>query len=88
MLRGPDGLTLCERLAAQAAERSQARAAIAGRTEVQKVLHDLLVGLLAIKPLLDEPYPEHPEWTPWTRFIERPFDQAAHVADALRDEGA
>lgn len=35
---------------------------------------------LVIKPLLDEPYPDHPQWTPWTRWMERP----AHEAHDLR----
>jgi hypothetical protein len=27
---------------------------------------------LTVRPTLDQPYPDAPEWTPWTRFLEGP----------------
>lgn len=43
----------------------------------------LAAGLLAIKPKLDEPYPDHPEWTPWTRFVETEMNRLWAAVDAV-----
>lgn len=35
-----------------------------------EVLRRFSLAALTVKPRLDEPYPEAPQWTPWTRWIE------------------
>ncbi len=46
---------------------------------------------LTIKPSLDEPYPDAPEWTPWTRWVERPAQRAhdlyIEIRKRLKDAG-
>lgn len=27
-------------------------------------------ALIAVSPLLEQPYPDDPRWTPWTRFVQ------------------
>jgi hypothetical protein len=39
---------------------------------------------LTVKPSLDEPYPDYPEWTPYTRWVERPAREAHDLAMAIR----
>lgn len=39
-------------------------------SELRKATTRLTSGLMAVKPKLDEPYPDDPRWTPWTRFVE------------------
>jgi len=39
---------------------------------------------LTVKPTLDQPYPDAPEWTPYTRWVERPAREAHDLAMAIR----
>ena len=39
---------------------------------------------LTVKPSLDQPYPDAPEWTPYTRWVERPARQAHDLAMVIR----
>jgi hypothetical protein len=39
---------------------------------------------LTVAPSLSEPYPDHPEWTPYTRWVERPAREAHDLAMAIR----
>jgi hypothetical protein len=39
---------------------------------------------IVVKPTLDKPYPDAPEWTPWTRFMERPAKRAYNLGTKLR----
>ena len=39
---------------------------------------------LTVKPTLDEPYPDDPRWTPYTRWVERPAHEAHDAAMAIR----
>jgi exosome complex RNA-binding protein Rrp42 (RNase PH superfamily) len=41
-------------------------------------------AVLAVKPELDTPYPDRPEWTPYTRHAERPADEATELAAQIR----
>ncbi|MEU1800842.1 hypothetical protein [Streptomyces sp. NPDC019937] len=47
-------------------ERDELRAALdRARTARRRVSS----ALVAVAPLLDQPYPDDPRWTPWTRFV-------------------
>lgn len=47
----------------------------------------LWAGLMAVKPLLDQPYPDDPRWTPWTRFVEpRLADLQSEVAKTCTEQ--
>jgi len=39
---------------------------------------------LTVKPTLDQPYPDAPELTPWTRWVERPSREAHDLAMVIR----
>lgn len=39
---------------------------------------------LTVKPSLDQPYPDAPEWTPYTRWVEQPARRARDLAVAIR----
>lgn len=39
---------------------------------------------LTVKPNLDHPYPEMPEWSPWTRWVEAPARTAHDVRQKIR----
>lgn len=51
---------LYERLEAAEAKLAAARTA---RRRVSS-------ALIAVAPLLEQPYPDDPRWTPWTRFVQ------------------
>ena len=38
--------------------------------QAAEVLRRFSLAALTVKPRLDEPYPEAPQWTPWTRWME------------------
>lgn len=44
-------------------------------------------ALIAVAPLLDQPYPDDPRWTPWTRFV-RPAMAKLREALAAPAEGS
>lgn len=39
---------------------------------------------LTVKPSIDKPYPDAPEWTPWKRFVEAPSRRAHDLAVEIR----
>lgn len=39
---------------------------------------------LVVKPTLDKPYPDQPEWTPWTRFLGEPARNAYNLGHEIR----
>lgn len=39
---------------------------------------------LTVKPELSTPYADRPEWTPYTRHVERPADEATELAAQIR----
>ena len=39
---------------------------------------------LTVKPSLDQPYRDAPEWTPYTRWVERPARNAHDLAMVIR----
>jgi len=39
---------------------------------------------LTVKPELDRHYPDHPGWTPYTRWVERPAERASELAAEIR----
>jgi hypothetical protein len=47
-------------------------------------LWDCAKSALTVKPPLDQPYPDYPEWTPYTRWVERPARQAHDLAMVIR----
>jgi len=55
-------------------------------------LHDavtpVMLAIIAVKPLLDRPYPDHPGWTPWTRWVEAKFRVASQAMDVARKAAA
>lgn len=53
--------------------------------EARELRRDIIASLIAVKGHLDQPYPDDPRWTPWTRFIERTLrkvDELAALASA------
>lgn len=52
--------------------------------ETHEALEEVLKALIVVKSALDKPYPERPEWSPWTRFIEEAFHQGAKVEEMAR----
>ena len=47
-------------------------------------LRNCAKSALTVKPSLDEPYPDHPDWTPYTRWVERPARSAHDLAMVIR----
>ena len=39
---------------------------------------------LTVEPALSQPYPDAPEWTPYTRWVERPAREAHDLAMMIR----
>jgi hypothetical protein len=39
---------------------------------------------LTVEPSLSQPYPDAPEWTPYTRWVERPAREAHDLAMVIR----
>ena len=52
--------------------------------QAQKALWNCAKAALTVKPALDQPYPEQPESTPYTRWIERPSREAHDLAMTIR----
>jgi hypothetical protein len=50
----------------------------------QKSIGQLRTALLAVEPALDKPFPDDPRWTPWSRFIDRPWRSAATASELAR----
>lgn len=44
----------------------------------------LRTSLITVEPFLDKPFPDDPRWTPWSRFIDRPWRQAATASELAR----
>lgn len=63
------------------AECGQARALL---QQAADALWNLSKTALTVKTSLDQPYPDAPGLTPWTRWVERPARQAHDVAMAIR----
>ena len=40
---------------------------------------------LTVKPALDTPYRDAPQWTPYTRWVERPAEEAHDLAMQIRE---
>jgi len=47
-------------------ERNEARAVV---EEAKRATRRLSSALIAVSPLLETPYTDAPEWTPWARFV-------------------
>lgn len=48
-------------------------------------LWDCAEAALTVKPSLDKPYaPPHEDWTPYTRWVERPAERAHDLAVEIR----
>jgi len=62
-------------------ERDEARKLLLTAAEA---LWNLSKTALTVKTSLDTPYPDAPDLTPWTRWVERPARQAHDVAMAIR----
>lgn len=47
-------------------------------------LRENITTWITLHPLLNEPYPDDPRWTPWTRFGKRAADRAVEAQTAIR----
>lgn len=52
--------------------------------QAAKALMDCAKAALTVKPTLDEPYRDAPEWTPYTRWVERSARRAHDLAIQIR----
>lgn len=52
--------------------------------QAEKALWNCAKAALTVKPTLDVPYQDAPEWTPYTRWVERPSREAHDLAMAIR----
>jgi hypothetical protein len=52
---------------------------------VSRLRRDILASLIAVKGSLDQPYPDDPRWSPWTRFVERTLDRVDELAGIAKD---
>lgn len=74
-----DRLASCrERVGIAADKAIAAEDAIARARQARRRLTS---ALIAVEPLLTEPYPDDPRWTPWTRFVGPALKE---LSDALR----
>jgi hypothetical protein len=59
--------------------------------EAQAALTGIALTALTIRPTLDTPYADAPDWTPWTRWLgpaaRRAHDKAMEIRKILRDNG-
>ena len=53
--------------------------------QADEALRRNIVTWIALAPLLDEPYPDDPRWTPYTRFAKRAMRQAGDARKAIRE---
>lgn len=47
-------------------------------------MQEVLKALIVVKGSLDKPYPERPEWSPWSRWVEKAFHQGAAAEEVAR----
>jgi hypothetical protein len=52
--------------------------------EAHEALKEVLMALIVVKGTLDQPYPDRPEWTPWSRFVEPAFKIGARAEEVAR----
>ena len=52
--------------------------------QAASALRNCAKSALTVKPSLDQPYPDAPEWTPYTRWVERPAQEAYDLAMVIR----
>jgi len=52
--------------------------------QAAEALMDSAKAALTVKPSLDQPYPDDPRWTPYTRWVERPARRAHDLSIAIR----
>ena len=52
--------------------------------QAAQALWDCAKSALTVKPSLDQPYPDAPELTPYTRWVERPARRAHDLAMQIR----
>lgn len=52
--------------------------------QVDRALTRTVTTALTISPLLDDPYPDDPRWTPYTRWVKPNADRVMAARDALR----
>lgn len=50
----------------------------------ERALRGVAKTALVVKPTLDQPYPDDPRWTPWTRWMEKDAHEAFNASEALR----
>lgn len=49
-----------------------------------KALHQNITTWITLSPVLEEPYPDDPRWTPWTRFGKRAADAAVNAQSEIK----
>ena len=52
--------------------------------QAAEVLRRVSLAALTVKPRLDQPYPEAPQWTPWTRWMEADVQRAHGLSVEIR----
>lgn len=52
--------------------------------QAAKALWNCAKAALTVEPALSEPYQDVPEWTPYTRWVERPSREAHDLAMTIR----
>lgn len=52
--------------------------------QAAEVLRRISLAALTVKPRLDQPYPEAPQWTPWTRWMEADVRWAHELSVEIR----
>ena len=52
--------------------------------EAREALTANITTWITLQPLLDTPYEDAPQWTPWTRFGKRAADAAERALQAVR----
>ena len=62
-------------------ERSRYEGLLAAASEA---LRENITTWITLQPMLNEPYPDDPRWTPWTRFGKRAADIAVEAKAAIR----
>lgn len=60
------------------------RAAIQAAERANEALSEIAVALITVQGQLGTPYHDAPQWTPWTRFVERAFNEVADAREELR----
>ena len=52
--------------------------------EAASILKALYTAGLTVKPTLDKPYDDNPNWTPWTRWVGRPCEEAHELRSRIK----